>query len=692
MKSFDYYRTKIDYQKIFKMKAVYHLVKKFIEIMISKSKKNSFQKLDKKIKRSSKTKKNKLKINKVFIGKLDHVSKSFGFIIIEGRDKDIKILDKNLYGAFHGDIVKVRLNKESSEVIEIIKRNKEEFVGKVYKQKDGTYLVTLDGKRMHHDIVLPNKKSIGKAKEGDKVIVRIEKWPEQYFLAEGYVKKILGKSGEHKAEMNSIIFEFGLPESFPKEVLVECESYDQKISKEEIKKRRDFRNTLTFTIDPENAKDYDDALSIRKLENGNYEIGVHIADASYYVKEDSATDKEAYKRGNSVYLVDRTIPMLPEILSNKLCSLRPNEESLTVSAVFEITIKGEIINAWIGEGIIYSKKRFIYEEAQENIDKQKGEYFKELTILNNIAKEIRKERFNEGSIYFSSPDFIVRLDDEGNPINVYKKEEIETNNLIEEFMLLANKEVAKRIFQKEFKNKKLPFIYRIHDKPEQEKLNELSKFLKVFKYKFNADSKTLFPLFNALVKDFKNKPEFSIVQHFAIRSMAKAVYSDKCSEHFGLGFKHYTHFTSPIRRYSDLEAHRLLKLYYNKKDFKIPNKDYKKITEHISFTERTAIDAERASIKYKQVLYMQSLKGRVLEGMISYISERALFIELLDSGCEGIVSFGDLEDDYYMLDPNTFCAIGKRNKKKFRIGDKIDVEIKDCDIDKRLVNFLIVPS
>lgn len=652
------------------------------------NKKEKIQRNSIRSKKNQKINKNKSKSNskQILEGKLDHISSSFGFVVIEGRKNDVKVFKRNLLGAFHGDIVKVKLDREYGKIIKIIERFRDEFVG-VIRKEDDKYIVKLDGKRMHHDILISNKKDLNKAIEGDKVIIKIKKWPEDRILAKGYVKKILGKSGEHSAEMNSIMFEFGLPENFPKEVLSECDDFEENISKEEIKKRRDFRKILTFTIDPENAKDYDDALSIKKLENGNYEIGVHVADASYYVKENSAIDKEAYKRGNSVYLVDRTIPMLPEILSNGLCSLRPNEESLTVSAVFEINKKGEVLSAWVGNGIIYSKKRFIYEEAQENIDKAKGEYFQELTILNNIAKLIRKKRFSEGSIYFSSPDFVVRLDDEGNPINVYRKEVIETNSLIEEFMLLANQEVAKRIYKKEKAGKKLPFIYRIHDRPEKTKLDELARFLKVFGYKFDVESKNLPKIFNALAKDFKDKPEFSIVQYYAIRSMAKAIYSSESSVHFGLGFEHYTHFTSPIRRYSDLEVHRLLKLYFDDKKFKIPEKNYKKITQHISLTERTAIDAERASIKYKQVLYMQSLKGRILDGMISYISERSLFVELLDSGCEGIVSFADIEGDYYEFNQQKFCAIGRRKGKKFRIGDRIEVEIKFCDIDKRLAQF-----
>ncbi|MCP3659707.1 MAG: ribonuclease R [Bacteroidetes bacterium] len=631
----------------------------------------------------SKTNNKKLEIYK---GKLDHVSKLFGFIVIENRKDDIKVLNRNLNGAFHGDIVEIKKVKDLGIVTKIIQRNKEEFVGKIIKDN----LVSLDGKRMHNDIFLPSIESRSKAIIGDKVIVKITKWPKKNLNAEGYVKKILGKSGEHQAEMNSIIFEFDLPQAFPQKVIEECNLFKEQIESQEIKKRKDFRKILTFTIDPENAKDYDDALSIRKLPNNNYEVGVHIADASYYVKEDSEIDKEAYKRGNSIYLVDRTIPMLPEILSNKLCSLRPDEESLTVSAVFEINLKGEILNSWIGESIIFSNKRFVYEEAQKNIDNQKGEYFEELTILNNISKALRKKRFEKGSIYFSSSDFYIKLDEEGNPINITKKKEIETNNLIEEFMLLANKEVANKIFKKGSENKKLPYIYRIHDKPDIEKLRELSKFLKVFGYKFNPDSKKLPKLFNALAKDFKGKPEFSIIQYFAIRSMAKAVYSQECSIHFGLGFEHYTHFTSPIRRYSDLEAHRLLKIYIDNNERTIPKKDYKKITEHISMTERSAIEAERASIKYKQVLYMQSLQGKTLEGMISYISERALFIEILKSGCEGIVPFADIEGDYYILDKENFWAIGKKKKKKFRIGDKLKVEVTDCDIDKKQIRFKMI--
>ncbi len=624
---------------------------------------------------------------------IDHVSFSHAYAIVEDNSKfksDIKIFSKNLNGSFHEDKVEIVVNKRGFGIVtRILSRARDTFVGRVQKITSDRYIVKLDGKKMHHDIILISKKRQIKVYDGDKVIIKIKAWPKNHALAEAITLENLGKSGEHTAEMSSILFEFGLSQNFPKEVVEECKKIPLTISEKEKHRRRDFTKVLTFTIDPENAKDFDDAISIQYLDNGNYQIGVHVADPSYYVENNTYLDKEACRRGNSTYLVDRTVPMLPEILSNQLCSLRPNEEKLAVSAVFEIDANANILNCWLGETIIYSQKRFIYEEAQQNIDLQSGEYYKELTLLNNIAKKLREKRFKNGSIHFSSSEFHIRLDEQGNPINVYKKQEIDTNRLIEEFMLLANKEIAKKIYSGEFSKHKTsknpPSIYRIHEKPNREKLVELSRFLQALGYKFNVESKNLPAIFNALAEDFRDRSEFSIVQYFAIRSMAKAIYSTRCIGHFGLGFEYYTHFTSPIRRYADLEVHRILKRCLNKK--KSLKKDYKKICEHISATERNSIDAERASIKYKQVLYLQSLKGRVEEGMISYISEKSLFVELLNSGCEGTILFASIDGDYYELDSKTFSAVGRTSKKRFKIGDNIKVKIKECDLDKRQAYF-----
>ncbi len=655
----------------------------------------SSKKSQKNYKNTVKTHKHK-NDNKKYTSKIcatiDHVSFSHAYAIIEGSNNkfksDIKIFSKNLNGAFHQDKVEITVNKRGFGIVtKILSRSRKTFVGRVQKITSDRYIVKLDGKRMHHDVILISKKRQIKVYDGDKVIIKIKSWPKDHALAEAITLENLGKSGEHTTEMNSILFEFGLSQNFPKEVVEECKKISLTISEKEKHRRRDFSKILTFTIDPENAKDFDDALSIQYLDNGNYQIGVHVADPSYYVEHNTHLDKEAYRRGNSTYLVDRTVPMLPEILSNEVCSLRPNEEKLAISAVFEIDKNANILNCWLGETVIYSQKRFIYEEAQQNIDLQSGKYYKELTLLNNIAKKLREKRFKNGSIHFSSSEFNIRLDEQGNPINVYKKKEIDTNRLIEEFMLLANKEIAKNIYSGDFSKTKnhTPSIYRIHEKPNREKLVELSRFLQALNYKFNVKSKNLPAVFNALAKDFKDRLEFSIVQYFAIRSMSKAIYSKNCVGHFGLGFKHYTHFTSPIRRYADLEVHRILKRCLNKE--KPLKKDYKKICEHISATERNSIDAERASVKYKQVLYLQSLKGKVEKGMISYISEKSLFVELLNCGCEGTILFSSIDDDYYELDSKTFSAVGRTSKKRFKIGDNIEVKIKDCDLDKRQAYF-----
>jgi ribonuclease R len=479
--------------------------------------------------------------------------------------------------------------------------------------------------------------------------------------------------------------EFGLPYEFPVHIVAEAEKIPGEITQEEIARRRDFRDITTFTIDPVDAKDFDDALSIRRLENGNWEIGVHIADVSHYVRPGSILDKEGYKRATSVYLVDRTIPMLPERLSNNLCSLRPKEDKLTFSAVFELDHHAKIINQWFGKTIIHSDRRFAYEEVQQIIESGEGDFKEEIHVLNDLAHKLRKDRFAKGAISFETVEVKFRLDEKGKPLEVVPKIRKDAHKLIEDFMLLANRKVAEYVYFKHKGEEKLTMVYRIHEHPDVEKLNALSAFAKKFGYTIDFGKGNLSQTLNKLTDDVEGKPEQNVLQNLAIRTMAKAKYTTDPEIHFGLAYKHYTHFTSPIRRYPDVMVHRLLEHYLE--EGKSENKEfYESLCEHSSEMEKLAAEAERASIKYKQVEFMQGMEDKEFEGIVSGLTDYGLFVEMIENRCEGMVRLSEIEDDYYELDSENYRLIGKRNKKIITLGDHVRVKVKNTNLHKRTID------
>ena len=501
--------------------------------------------------------------------------------------------------------------------------------------------------------------------------------------------EVLGKAGENDAEIHSIMAEFGLPFRFEQRVEGAAEMIKDEIAPEEIHKRKDLRATTTFTIDPVDAKDFDDAISYHKLENGNLEIGVHIADVSHYVVDGSVLDKEAINRATSVYLVDRTIPMLPEKLSNGVCSLRPNEDKLTFSAIFEITPNAKIKRTWFGKTIIHSDRRFTYEEAQERIETEEGDYATEIRELNDLAKLFKKERFSKGAINFETVEVKFDLDEKGKPLGVIPKERKDAHKLVEEFMLLANQSVAEYIYSRN--EGKDTFVYRTHDSPDPEKLNSFSVFARKFGHDLKLGSSNISDSLNALIEKIQGEPEQNVLESIAIRSMAKAKYTTEPNGHFGLAFPHYTHFTSPIRRYPDVMVHRLLEHYLNKK--KSPDEGpFEELCKHSSEMEKRAADAERASIKYKQVEYMQSMDEKEFDGIISGVTEWGVYVEMILTKCEGMIRVSDLTDDYYEYDEKNFCLIGKQNKRMITLGDEVKVRVIKTDIDRRTIDLEFVNS
>ncbi len=627
-------------------------------------------------------------------GRVDYVNPRFAFIVCEGLEYDIKVQAEDLMEALDGDLVKVisygkgfRDRSPEGEVLEIIERGRTEYVGRVEMSKNFAFVVP-DYRKMHVDIFVGPEVLKG-AKNRDKVIVEITKWPTADKNPVGKVTKVLGPAGENNAEIHSIMAEFGLPLAFPQQVLKDVEKIKETITKKEIAKRRDFRKITTFTIDPEDAKDFDDALSFQKLKNGNIEVGVHIADVTHYVQPGTVIDKEGYNRATSVYLVDRVSPMLPERLSNFLCSLRPHEDKLTFSAVFELDSNANVVNEWFGRTIIHSDHRFSYEAAQEGLDTQKGKYAKELKTLNDLAHKLRNKRFNEGSISFETAEVKFRLDEEGNPLEVIPKVRKDAHKLIEDFMLLANKRVATFVYNYKKRKEKKTFVYRTHDYPDAEKIQSFGMFAQRFGHKLKLDNSSIAKSMNELTKKIEGKPEEHVLQTLAIRSMAKAKYSTDAEGHFGLGFEHYTHFTSPIRRYPDMMVHRLLQHYLN--DGKPEDKElYEKKCEHSSEMEKRAADAERASIKYKQVQFMQNQKDQPFEGIVSGVIEWGIFVEIIETKCEGMVRIADMRDDYYEFDAKNFRLIGKRKKRMITLGDKVKVRVIDTDIDRRTIDLELV--
>ena len=624
-------------------------------------------------------------------GQVDYVNPGYAYIVVPDSPQDIWVNHEDLMGALNGDTVRVlvfmgRSKRPTGRVVEIVARSQAPIVGRLERQGKATFVVP-DGKRMHYDIFL-DKKVSKKAADGDKVIVQITGWPRGQKNPTGIVKQVLGPAGVHDVEMHAIMAEFGLPTLFPKQILKEADAISDSISAQEIAQRRDFRGVSTCTIDPEDAKDFDDALSYRKLPNGHHEVGIHIADVSHYVPEGSLLDQEAYERGTSVYLVDRTISMLPERLSNELCSLRPHEDKLAFAIVLELDAHGKVHQQWIGETIIHSNKRFTYEEAQAVIDQQQGPFYQELTILNQLAQQLRQQRLGQGAISFETVEVKFQLDAHGKPLSVSPKVRKDTHKLVEEFMLLANQQVATHV-SRMLPNTAPPFVYRVHDNPDADKLNDFFFFAKQMGYSPGAEQKSAAKALNAISAAAAGQAAENILQSLAIRTMAKALYTTEAKPHFGLAFAQYTHFTSPIRRYPDVMVHRLLKQYLAK-EFSADIRAYEVKCKHTSERERVASSAERASIRYKQVEFMKAMQGQTLTGVISSIMDWGIYIELQGNQCEGMVRLADLQDDFYEADTKGFQVVGRRSGKTYRLGEQVKVQIQACDLTQRTVDLIIV--
>ena len=646
-----------------------------------------------------------------YTGIADVTSRGQAYIVIDDLEEDIFVNQKNINHALHGDTVEVyifkrnRGGKPEGEITKILERKKTDFVGVIKIQERFAFVECQDIK-MYTDIFV-SKENINNAKNGDKVLVEIESWPEKAGSPYGKVIKTLGKPGEHNTEIHSILAQFGLPYEFDKEVEDYANNIDTTIKEEEIKKRRDMRGDLTFTIDPKDAKDFDDALSFKDLKDGTYEIGIHIADVSHYLIPGTILDDEAYERATSVYLVDRVVPMLPEVLSNNACSLRPNEEKFTFSAVFKINNKAVIIDQWFGRTVTYSDARFAYEEAQFIIEKEKINEIKPINIpsdisitgktykvqneiskailkLDELAKILRRKRMKQGAISFDKVEVKFHLDKDNNPEGVYFKESKDANKLIEEFMLLANRSVAEFIGKQSIKK---TFIYRVHDEPDDEKIAALQNIIRQFGYKIDTrDRKTTSNSLNNLLKDVQGKKEQNLVDTLAIRSMSKAVYTTENIGHYGLAFDHYTHFTSPIRRYPDVMVHRLLQFYLNKENS--ANKDqFEEKCRHSSEMEGLAAQAERASIKYMQVKYMFDHQDQNFLGVISGVTDWGIYVEIISNKCEGMIRLQDMKDDHYTFYKEEFAAVGARTKNSYQLGDEVYVQVKNADLVKKQLDF-----
>ena len=636
-------------------------------------------------------------------GKIDMTGRRTAYFVCADLEEDVFIPTNNLNHALDKDLVKVYVynkrqgKRPEGEVIEVTERHKTDFVGVIDIQANFAFVSTANPK-MYTDIFIPKDK-IGEAEQGDVVLVHIEDWPKKADSPFGSVIKVLGKPGEHDTEIHAILAEYGLPSEFPIEVETFAQKIDTSITESEIAKRRDMRDTLTFTIDPKDAKDFDDALSFKKLENGNYEIGVHIADVSYYLEEGTILDDEAYQRATSVYLVDRVVPMLPEVLSNFACSLRPQEEKYTFSAVFEINEKSEVVNQWFGRTVIFSDQRFAYEEAQYIIEIKDDVIPAEISItgssykvseeivaatlkMDELAKILRKKRMAEGAISFDKVEVKFNLDEEGEPQGVYFKVSKDANHLIEEFMLLANRKVAEYIGKQ-----KKTFIYRIHDEPNEDKLIAMQTVIAKFGYKIDFRNKgDISKSLNSLMEQVNGKKEQNLIDTLAIRSMSKAKYSTDNIGHYGLAFDYYSHFTSPIRRYPDIMVHRLLQHYLDGGK-SVDEDTYETKCLHFSTMEGLATNAERDSIKYMQVKYMQDHKDEEFLGVISGVTEWGIFVEIIENKCEGMVRIRDIKDDYYTFDEKQYALKGETSGKLLQLGDEIYVKVKNADLVKKQLDF-----
>ncbi len=663
----------------------------------------------KRIRESSRGNYQVLEDNKTYHeGTVDITGKGNAYIVIEGMDDDVFIPSNKINKAFHKDKVEVFIyprrngKKLEGEIVKVLERHKNTFVGIVDMQKTFAFVRPTDF-RMYTDIFVSQDK-LKDAKDGEKVLVEISDWPDDVDSPFGRITEVLGKPGEHDTEIHSILAEYGLPYEFPTEVQHFADGLDTAIKIEEISKRRDMRNVLTFTIDPKDAKDFDDALSFKVLENGNYEIGIHIADVSHYLEENTILDDEAYDRATSVYLVDRVVPMLPEVLSNNACSLRPNEEKYTFSAIFELDDKAQIKNQWFGRTVINSNERFAYEEAQHIIETKKGFIPKEVSIreseysvdneiidatltMDRLAKVMRDRRMDQGAISFDKVEVRFNLNDKNEPTSVYFKESKDANKLIEEFMLLANRKVA------EFIGKQKPtktFVYRVHDDPDEEKLMALNGIVSRFGHKLNfKDKKSISASLNQLLEDVKGQKEQNLVDTLAIRSMSKAVYTVDNIGHYGLAFDYYTHFTSPIRRYPDVMVHRLLQHYLDGGK-SVKAEKYQEKCKHSSDMEGLAASAERDSIKYMQIKFMQDHQDQEFIGVISGVTEWGIYVEIIENKCEGMVRIRDIKGDYYIFDEKQYAIVGERTKKTYQLGDEVIVMVKNTDLVKRHLDFALI--
>ncbi|MBC7888192.1 MAG: ribonuclease R [Ferruginibacter sp.] len=625
-------------------------------------------------------------------GKLDISRSGMGYVIVEGMEQDIVVRPNDFNHAFHGDIVRVQINKDNGrgkrtegKVTDVAERLRTTFIGNMQVNKNIAFFVAASEKPIP-DFYIPVEKLNG-AVNGERVVARLVKWSKSDKKPEGEVVSILKAEDVNDMAMKEILIEAGFPLTFDKVVMDEAMELSDTITREELKKRKDCRDILTFTIDPVDAKDFDDAISIRNLDNGNYEIGVHIADVSHFVKPDSILDKAAYERATSVYLPDRVNPMLPEKISNELCSLRPDEDKYTFSVIFQITNRGEIKHKWIGRTIIHSDHRFTYEDVQQVIETKEGLHHKAILLLDDLAKQFRKERFDNGAINFSSQEVRFTLDEKGKPIGIVVKESKDAHKLVEEFMLLANRTIAEYVSRIKSNKEPVPFPYRIHDTPDDEKLKPFAAFAKKFGYTFDIhDEAAVAASFNNLLKDVSGKPEQHVLEQLGIRTMAKAIYTSKNIGHYGLGFEHYCHFTSPIRRYPDVMVHRILQECLDK-ELKIDKKMEEKC-KHCSDKERKAMEAERAGNKYKQVEFMKDYLGEEFDGIISGVAGFGFFVETVLHKCEGMVTVRDLSEfDEFKLDEADYALVGIRTGKKFRMGDAVKIKVVAANLEKRQLDY-----